>query len=215
MPRSTSLNAKQLAFVNAYMRTRNATQAYMEAYGGTIVNARGHSARLVDNGLVKEEIERRREDLRKEANLQALDVLLVLKDIMHADPGDFMDDRGNVVKLNEVHYRQRRTLEGWKTRKAGRKKETVTEITFCNRLTAIKMVIEHLRLFEDPVTLDALLRAMGPFGVQMADGLAKVRAGEPVLLPAPAQPAPVVIEGNGHASNGHASGNGEVPPSPT
>lgn len=211
MPRSTSLNAKQLAFVNAYMRTRNATQAYMEAYGGTIVNARGHSARLVDNGLVKEEIERRREDLRKEADVQAVDVLIMLKDIMNADAGDFIDDRGNLMKMNEVHYRQRRTLHGWKARRVGRK-ENVTEIRFCDRMAAAKLLVQYTAMFRDKATFDAWLDSIGPLGVQIRAWIDTVDEGEPALLTLPAPHSEqTVIEGGG--LNGHASqnGHGETP----
>ncbi len=68
------LNAKQKAFVDAYLRTRNATQSAITA-GYSSASAHVNGPRLLENASVKAEIESRLSEVRKETKVTVENII--------------------------------------------------------------------------------------------------------------------------------------------
>lgn len=88
---SDELTDKQRLFCSYYVKYRNKTKAYMKAYGSSWETANAHAYRLWEIVGVREEIDRKLEELRDEAELDARDILQKYIDIAFADIGDYVE----------------------------------------------------------------------------------------------------------------------------
>ena len=85
------LTAKQEKFVFEFIRTGNATQAYLKAYGGKNKSSAGvFGCRLLKNDKVQAEIEKLREEMRQEYQFDLADYICQLLKIVGADIGDYV-----------------------------------------------------------------------------------------------------------------------------
>lgn len=87
----SGLSDKQKAFVIEYVRTFNATQAYINAYGVDYNVARSAGARMLANVSIKNEIERVRKARLQEIGADKNDVLADLMKQAFSDVGDYVE----------------------------------------------------------------------------------------------------------------------------
>lgn len=91
----TTLNAKQLAFVDAYFGDahRCAKRAYCIAYG--VKESTGYSAgtRLINKPYIRDEIARRMAEIAERSGITAEEVVLEITRIAKADPRDLFEFR--------------------------------------------------------------------------------------------------------------------------
>lgn len=87
----SELTDKQKAFVIEYVRTFNATQAYMNVYGVEYDTARSKGSRLVAKGNVQAEIKRVRSARLQELGANKNDVLADLMKQAFSDLGDYVE----------------------------------------------------------------------------------------------------------------------------
>lgn len=87
----SELTDKQKAFVIEYVRTFNATQAYMNVYGVEYDTARSKGSRLVTNGNIQAEIKRVRSARLQEIGADKNDVLSDLMKQAFSDIGDYVE----------------------------------------------------------------------------------------------------------------------------
>lgn len=87
----SELTDKQKAFVIEYVRTFNATQAYMNVYGVEYDTARSKGSRLVTNGNIQAEIKRVRSARLQELGANKNDVLADLMKQAFSDMGDYVE----------------------------------------------------------------------------------------------------------------------------
>ena len=85
------LSPKQEKFIYEFIRTGNATQAYLNAYGGkSKPAAQACASKLLLNPKVKAELEKLREDFRGYYKFEMDDYIQQLLKIVGADIGDFV-----------------------------------------------------------------------------------------------------------------------------
>jgi len=85
------LTTKQEKFVFEFLRTGNATQAYLKVYDGKNKSSAGvFGCRLLRNDKVKAEIEKLREELRQNYQFELADYVRQLLKIVGADIGDYV-----------------------------------------------------------------------------------------------------------------------------
>ena len=85
------LTAKQEKFVFEFMKTGNATQAYLKVYGGKNKASAGvFGCRLLKNDKVQAEIENLREEIRQNYKFELADYVQQLMKIVGADIGDYV-----------------------------------------------------------------------------------------------------------------------------
>lgn len=94
------LRRKHQAFVDEYMKDRNATRAYIRA-GYSPKGAQPSSAKLLSNPMVAAEIARRTEEYSRMAGLEVVDVLEELKKIAFSDLRQCFDEFGKLKHPTE------------------------------------------------------------------------------------------------------------------
>jgi phage terminase small subunit len=114
-----ALNEKQSKFVDEYFNNRlNGTKAAMKVYNAkTYESAAAMSSRLLKNVKVKEEIERRKEELQDKSNVKKEEIIRELIDIINADLCDYVQivekeriipkvdiETGEIVEIKETYY---------------------------------------------------------------------------------------------------------------
>jgi hypothetical protein len=116
-PPEEKLNWKQSRFVEAYVESGNATQAYLKVYDCTLESADTHGPRLVGNGRVKAAIEKRRQYLLEVANYSMAKHVQVLVGVYTARRSDFcevakdVNDKENYADLGDKEYAIHKTKE--------------------------------------------------------------------------------------------------------
>lgn len=154
-----ALSAKQKAFVEEYLRCWNATDAYQAIYPKSSRDAaRAHAARMVANGSISEEIQRRVDEQTMSAN----EVLTRLADHARADYKDFLSVAANgdvaldITKAEgKTHLikkvTQRRTIRMTKDSEID---ETVLTLELHDAQAALVHIGKHHKLFADKVEHD-------------------------------------------------------------
>ncbi len=87
---------RHLAFVDEYMKDRNATQAYIRA-GYSAKAANVNAARLIANDSVSAEIAKRVEEYSRTAGLKVVDLLEQGKRLVFADIRKLFDEQGKLL----------------------------------------------------------------------------------------------------------------------
>lgn len=96
-----SLNARQLAFVEAYLVTRNGKQAAIKA-GYSPNTAESQASRLLRNAKVAEAIAEGREKIAKRAEVEALDVIRELAQLCRSDIRKAFDGEGRLLPIHQL-----------------------------------------------------------------------------------------------------------------
>lgn len=114
-----ALNKKQSQFVDEYFNCKfNATQAYMNVYANKSRDAaRTLASQLLTNPNVKEEINKRQEELQDKSNVKKEEIIRELIDIINADLCDYVQivekeriipkvdiETGEIVEIKETYY---------------------------------------------------------------------------------------------------------------
>lgn len=96
------LNEHQLQFCDSYLRTFNATQAYIEAYKVNYKIANASGPRLLVNVSVRKELKRRQKVIRKNAFIKAENVFNKMVSIAFSDINDFVDFEHSIEKQRDM-----------------------------------------------------------------------------------------------------------------
>lgn len=104
------------------------------------------------------------------AKVSAIDVLVGLARIASADPIDLVDAKGMPVSLRDIPPDLRRCIASMEITQIG-EKVFVSKLRFADRLQALKLLGEHLRIFQkdapppgatlESLILEAVARARG------------------------------------------------------
>ena len=99
----STLTDKQKDFALNYLRTSNATQSYINAYGVGYKTATSSGPRLLGNDRVKAEIERLRKARVQERGINAFDLIDDMIVEARADIGDYVDfGKYNILNVDSM-----------------------------------------------------------------------------------------------------------------
>jgi len=155
------------AFAQAYVAL--GTQAGAARRAGYTGNRVGEIARrLMNEPAVRERIAEIQRDMIRRIKVDQTTVLAELTRIAFADPGKIVDNKGELLPLNEIDEDTRRALAGYKvTRKVfGEDGESVEkEVKFINKEGALDKLGKHLGLWKgdddsSKFTPEAFVKAM-------------------------------------------------------
>lgn len=140
-----ALSAKQSAFIDEYLRCWNATDAYQAIYPKSSRDAaRAHAARLVANGSISEEIQRRVDERAMSAN----EVLDRLAEQARASYNAYLTQDGTVDFARLIADGKGHLVKGIKDTAQGR------NIEFHDAQTALLHIGKHHKLFTDKVEVE-------------------------------------------------------------
>ncbi len=148
-----TLRPRQLAFVAAYLRCWNASQAYRES-GGKGKNANVHGARMMANDSIRAEIDR----VLDERAMSAREVIDRLSEHGRGAWGEYINSDGSVdiarLKADGKAYLIRETEITRHTYKDG-SVEVTGKVKFPDSQAAIIQVGRHHKLFTDKLETSA------------------------------------------------------------
>lgn len=142
----SGLSDKQQSFVEAYLRTFNATQAAKDAgYSEKTAYSQGHD--LLKKPEIKAELERRY----KENAMSANEILQHLTEIARGDLDDVLDNNGNLDMDKARKGGRTRLLRKLKTRTITTENSDIveTETELYGRLEALKLLGQFYALFTE------------------------------------------------------------------
>lgn len=148
-----ALSAQQQMFVDEYLRTFNATEAYMTAYPNTkrSTGASNGYRLLKENADIAELIRLRL----TESAMSADEVLMRLAEHARGDIGDFLDDDGNFDLRKARRAKKTGLIKKFKTktttRTVGEMEIVATEVEFelYDAQAALGMIGKHHKLFTE------------------------------------------------------------------
>jgi len=115
MPKVCKLTPKQIKFIDFYLLTGNATEAYRKAGYKTKGNgARVNASKLLTNHNIKKEIRRQQKNLCKKMDIKKEDVLRRIIQIAKSNLSDYMRWGNKEVKIT--------------TQDGGKYKKTISEV---------------------------------------------------------------------------------------
>lgn len=97
----SGLTDKQKAFAIKYVKSFNATQAYMTAYGVNYDTAQKSAYRLLANDGIKKEIDKLRKQVLAKSHIEVGQVLADIAKEVSADLGDYVDFGGHDEYLTD------------------------------------------------------------------------------------------------------------------
>ena len=155
------------AFAQAFVALGNATKA-AERAGYTGKHVKVTAGRLMAEPSVRARIAEIQRDVIRRIKVDQTTVLAELTRIAFADPGRIVDDRGELLPLNEIDEDTRRALGGYKVvRKTfGEDGESVErEVKFISKEAALDKLGKHLGLWkaetdDGKFTAEAFVKAM-------------------------------------------------------
>jgi len=155
------------AFAQAYVALGTQVGAARRA-GYTGDNIRKTAGRLMNEPAVRARIAEIQKDMIRRIQVDQTTVLAELTRIAFADPGKIVDERGELLPLNDIPEDTRRALAGYKvTRKVfGEDGESVErEVKFINKEGALDKLGKHLGLWKGDddggkFTAEAFVKAM-------------------------------------------------------
>lgn len=151
-----ALSNKHQAFVDAYLKTFNATKAAIEA-GYSEDTARQQGSRLLTYADIKAALRTRYEENAMDAN----ELLHHLAEIARGNIGDVIDDKGN-LDLDKARQlgkspliKSVRSRTTTYTDKGGDGADTFeTEVGMYDRMKALELIGKHLAMFTDKVQVN-------------------------------------------------------------
>lgn len=159
------LTAKEELFLDEYMEDFNATRAYIEAYDykGPNKNARSLASRTLRKQHIKEELERRRKELREEHNLYMESLIEQLKRIAFLNPKYLVSVKKNVVLVQDT---KEIPQEMWSAIKSIKEGKNGIEIEFHDKMKAIELLVKYCGLYNEKLDVNNKIS----FDFSMFDG---------------------------------------------
>ena len=188
-PGHSPLTPAQQSFIDAYLVSPNAVQAYRAAYPGTPYRSAATLAgRLLKKVEVRAEISAARRAQSRRTRISADKALRELARVAFSDVFDFFDAEGHLRPVWQIPIETRRAIVGVKvtrertTRRVTRNGKTKTTVTvhesvieykFASKLDALGKLAHYLGLNASIPPLEALLAALPPvLGDQIREALA-------------------------------------------
>lgn len=169
------LNARQAAFVAAYIKERNLTKAAIAA-GYSEGTAASQGNRLLKNAKIRAEIDKNLSNLEQKAQIDVLRVLQELCRIATVDIAGAYDENGNLKPIKDIPEDIRRAISGvevdelWEFNSNSQQKEQVgftRKVKFWDKNKALENIGRHFKMFTDKLEVKDT--------TDRADALAKAR----------------------------------------
>lgn len=173
------LSPKQNAFVAAYLKSLNATQAAIEAgYPSRSADSKG--AQLLGKVRVRKAVDEALQRRAERVEVKADDVLRELVRIFKVDVSQAYRPDGKLLPLHEIPEDVRRCIVGVKSKELfeydgdGAREHVgdLVEVKFADKVRGIELAMKHLGLLEEKVSH----KHTG--SITVLDPYAKPRAGE-------------------------------------
>ncbi|MDJ1501828.1 terminase small subunit [Xanthocytophaga agilis] len=148
------MTVKQLAFVNRYLVTGNATQSYMDVYGvesKEVANANAY--RLLAKQSIQDYIKKHQKQMEKKTGITVEKVIAELAKIGFSNIQDYITDENTVEDLSKIRRRKAAAVSSVKTkkrifRKGDEETETIeTEFRLYDKISALEKIGKHLGAF--------------------------------------------------------------------
>jgi phage terminase small subunit len=136
------LNAKQLAFVLAFMELNEATSAAKQA-GYSAKSAQVIGCQLLKHPKIAAEIARRRKPIEKKSALSAEKIFDALNNLVDFDIAQCYDEAGNLLAVNKMPLEARKALTSIDLSKPG------GHIKSTSRLGAIELAAKLLGMVRE------------------------------------------------------------------
>lgn len=156
--KNTELTDKQQLFCIYYIRCFNATKAYQKAYGVDYGTARAHGYEMLSNVVVKEQIEKLKQERLNRELLAEEDLFQKYIDIAFADITDFVDF-GTHMGKSYVSLKEAGEIDGTLVTEVSKGKDGV-RIKLADRMKALQWLTEHTKNEDDESGDDGFLEAL-------------------------------------------------------
>ena len=159
-------------FVNEYLRDCHGTAAYMRAYPGcTVKTAESQASRLLKKPAINEALKVAWKDAARVARVTRADVLRALTAIAFADIQDVYEKSANGRRAlwpTEIPSQTRKAIQHFRLvqrfeRKRGSLEKAEIEqieVSFCDKIKALDMLMKHLGLYDDAQPVEELLNVL-------------------------------------------------------
>jgi phage terminase small subunit len=177
---SRDLNPRQRAFVVEYLKDKNATQAYMRAYGVGAASAERAGPRLLGNVVVRSEIVRlETEALSKVQRDTGITLERTLREIAKGafyDARKFFDDKGELRRVTDLDDDTASALAGFEVTEEfhgrGEDRELAgytKKVKLADRKGYLDMLMKHLGGYKEDNSQrkDSLAEQLGAFLAQI------------------------------------------------
>lgn len=161
-----ALNKKQSQFIDEYFNCKfNATQAYMNVYANKSRDtARVLASQLLTNPNIKQEINKRQEELLEKSNVKKDEIIRELIDIINADLCDFVRIVKEDIKVPKIDLKTGELIE--ETETIYRTVITPTEELTKEQRRLIKSIKQtrtgiEIQLYEKDKAIDILNKMLG------------------------------------------------------
>ena len=135
---NSDLTEKQRLFCIYYIRSFNATKAYMKAYDCEYETAAAAGSRMLRNVKVKEEINNLKQGRLNREMLSEEDIVQKYIDILYADAKDYIDPKRNKIDLNNPF------ADGTLVKKVSFGKTDSVELL--DKMRALQWLADHMSL---------------------------------------------------------------------
>lgn len=150
MKRNRKLSARQLLFVEEYLKGNNIFQSAIRA-GYKENYAKGLGYKLLENNGIKAEIEKRRQKIQKKTDMTLKEVIEILANLARQNVKNFYDENGNFIDIQDLPDEVAASVAGIEIeelhRGAGRKKKKkgsiLKKIRFHSKVEALKELRKH------------------------------------------------------------------------
>ena len=185
------LSDKQRLFCLYYVRCFNATKAYQKAYGCDYYTARAHGFELLSNVVIKDEIQRMKQDRLNRELLNEHDIFQKYMDIAFADITDYVEfgrekipvmgafgpvevknpqtgEKEPLLKeVNTVRFRESAEVDGTLITEVKQGKDGAS-IKLADRMKALAWLAEHMNMAteEQKARIDVMKAKLGEDGNQ-------------------------------------------------
>jgi phage terminase small subunit len=171
---SRDLNPRQRAFVVEYLKDKNATQAYMRAYGASQQTADTAGPRLYGNARIQSEIVRLESEalaqVQRETGITLERTLREIARLGFFDPRRLLDAKGNPKPLHELDDDTAAAIAGL----------DVQQIELGSGDSAIPATVKKYKLADKNASLEKLMKHLGGYKEdhdQSGNAAAKALAG--------------------------------------
>ncbi|MDE5588203.1 MAG: terminase small subunit [Acetatifactor sp.] len=157
--KNTRLTDKQQLFCIYYIRCFNATKAYQKAYGVDYMTARAHGYEMLSNVVVKEQIEKLKQERLNREFFSEEDVFQKYMDIAYADITDYADFGMSGDGFSYVRLKEAADVDGTLVTEISQGANGV-KIRLADRMKALQWLADHIKSEDDGYTDDGFLDAL-------------------------------------------------------
>lgn len=148
-PVKISAQDKERRFIEEYPKDWNGTQAAIRS--GILPSSAGVMAnRWLKKSYIKAEIDKKRQELSKQSNLEAQDYWDNLKEILDFDPAELFDANGIALDMSKIPVAIRKSLKGYKVSSkitdGGKDAFAEVDFKYPDRLAAVKELGNALKI---------------------------------------------------------------------